>query len=240
MKGVLGSGANPDGLPPSKAMTAGSLAHAFFELYYDCAEGTPIEHMLDLARERMYHDHYASLKKKNFYLEHQDEIDTNALKYFSTFKRWAQVNPVPYQRERHYTKGLMEGIVDRIDQFGNRWLVTDYKTSSSVPKDPNSPLLQRYKRQVWGGYPWLLNKVFPERYNRDTLLPPHILIFRKASWKVIPPDRNWYRYVLDFDGIVHQAARILIGLAKGKKPTAIQSKQCYACIAKTVCPERQF
>jgi len=231
LKAIFYSSLCPIEMPTTKAFVSGIISHYAYELYYDLdnigTDNDSIEYVLKQATERLRNERTAEY---TYFESKKDEIIASSYGYIRTFLKWAQYQPRPYRRELYITHGLVEGIIDRIDMINDKILITDYKTTSSTPKKDT---LETYKTQL-GGYIWLMRKTTNKPLE---MLPPRIVIFKKASWETITI-HDFEDYVEDFEGMVYYVARMLLKLTKGKLPKGKPSDKCYYCLARNICPYR--
>jgi len=218
----------------SLAFVVGSISHRAFEIFYDDYERN-VNDDIDSVVERLFNKSVIMLNndkenssRYNFFVENKSRVKISCFKYIKTFIKWAKFMPMPYKRELLLRKGLVVGVIDRIDVDNNSIIITDYKTADSIPAEE---YLLKYKLQI-GGYMWLVNKTSLNRFN---ILVPRIVVFRRNSWKTILIE-DWYNYVEDFDFLVKEAAKVLIDLSNNKLPSGDKLRnKCYYCLAKDFC-----
>lgn len=240
MQGVLYSSLSPFKTKPNKRMTIGSLAHSFFEIYYESDPNSSVQDLLDLAIKNFKQGIYTTNDKWEYFKQHQDEIEAEALKYFKTFLNWVKWQPKPFQTEQFLQYGMLTGNIDALNKYNTTLWVNDYKTSSSRPTEE---YLIDYLDQL-GGYCYLVMKRFPEYH----LTYPQLTIFKKASTQIIildgTPDQNYpevltdFRiYIEDFKGLLKESAKIILNIVKDIIPEAIESSQCHWCLSRDICEQ---
>lgn len=212
----------------SKSNVIGTLSHFAFYLYYNLKDKSNPDfitsNLMAMALNKLKNERKIEY---NYTIDRKDEIENEVAKYIKTFIKWASFSPQPSFCEKIIRFGILKGIIDRIDIINGKLLITDYKTSASAPRNEQ---LEQYKEQL-GGYCYLIEKSDLKGYE---FLPPRLVVIKKASWNTFIIE-DFENYKEDFEALLKNAVKHIIGIIKGRIPPAINTQECYSCLNKNIC-----
>jgi len=217
---------------PSISLWVGSISHQIFDSYYDekykkVFENNDFDEIFEIMKNKNIENKISFFNEKidyAFLKKNYEKIKENVEKHYQAFLNYSKDNPIPFRRELYLKFGILRGVIDRIDKFGNYICLRDYKTTASYPNDE---MLMKYKLQVAGAYQYLIRQSKLAQYK---LLPSRIDVIKRKSFETIVVSEQEMRdYLEEFEAILYEFGRFLLKIRLGKIKTSDIVKEKDIC-----------